>query len=314
MAFTSVNGFLNYVANGNGYVECSDGSSNTTGACPPAPTITGPGGRSTCSRRASARSHVEEAGTQTITQHELALFLQDSWKPQSEPDAELRPPLGGADRARPDHAEGPALLRAVHRADGDQLGRARFAFPGDGTIPSRLQHVPAAARHRVGRQGRRRSRSSAPTPASTTRASRVSTWRAAGAPTARAGRRSSATARSSRSSAPRRPTATCCPRRRRSVRSRTSTCSTRTSRTRGPSRATVAYERELTRGLAAPSELHPRADRPPHPLLQRQRRGVRQPLGHRAWPGGNGIGNLFVVQSTAKSRYQRRHGRAAGAR
>ena len=30
-------GFINYVRFGNGYVECSDGSSSTTGACPPAP-------------------------------------------------------------------------------------------------------------------------------------------------------------------------------------------------------------------------------------------------------------------------------------
>ena len=43
---------------------------------------------------------VEEAGTQTIIQHELALFLQDSWKPQSQPDGQLRAPLGSADPAR----------------------------------------------------------------------------------------------------------------------------------------------------------------------------------------------------------------------
>ena len=43
---------------------------------------------------------VDEAGTQTIIQNELALFLQDSWKPQLERDPQLRPPLGGADPAQ----------------------------------------------------------------------------------------------------------------------------------------------------------------------------------------------------------------------
>jgi len=77
--FSSVDGFLNYVSKGNQYVECSNGTSNTTGACPAGASITGPvllylqqagvGGRS-----------VEQAGTQEIVQQELAFFAQDSWK------------------------------------------------------------------------------------------------------------------------------------------------------------------------------------------------------------------------------------------
>ena len=79
MIFNSVDGFLNYNKFGNGYVECSNSAPRTDGQCPGGQ-ITGPvllylqqagiGGRS-----------VDEAGTQNIPQHELALFAQDSWKP-----------------------------------------------------------------------------------------------------------------------------------------------------------------------------------------------------------------------------------------
>ena len=80
--FNSVQGFTNYRRLGPNYVECSNDSSYTSGACPAGTTITGPvllylqqagvGGRT-----------VEEAGTQTITQHDLALYLQDTWKPDA---------------------------------------------------------------------------------------------------------------------------------------------------------------------------------------------------------------------------------------
>ena len=104
MAFGSVNGFLNYVANGNGYVECVRTSPTRRRQpddrrLPRRRAHHRPGGPLPPAGRRAALT-VEEAGTQTIIQHELALFLQDSWKPQSEADPELRPPLGGADRAR----------------------------------------------------------------------------------------------------------------------------------------------------------------------------------------------------------------------
>ena len=61
-------------------MECSNGSTSQTGACPAGADITGPvllylqqagvGGLS-----------VEEAGTQDIPQTELALFVQDKWQP-----------------------------------------------------------------------------------------------------------------------------------------------------------------------------------------------------------------------------------------
>ena len=79
MIFSSVDGFLNYNRYGNSYVECSNGPARMDGQCPGGQ-ITGPvllylqqagiGGRT-----------VDQAGTQSIPQHELSLFAQDSWKP-----------------------------------------------------------------------------------------------------------------------------------------------------------------------------------------------------------------------------------------
>ena len=77
--FGSTDGFLNYARNPK-YVECSNGTTSETGACPAGSGITGPlllflqqfgvGGLS-----------AEEAGTQDIPQTELAFFAQDKWQP-----------------------------------------------------------------------------------------------------------------------------------------------------------------------------------------------------------------------------------------
>ena len=84
--FSSTDGFLNYVQNPN-YVECADGTTSQVGFCSDTdgdgvPNITGPvllylqqagvGGIS-----------VEESGTQTITQEEPAVFIQDTWQPSA---------------------------------------------------------------------------------------------------------------------------------------------------------------------------------------------------------------------------------------
>jgi len=134
MIFTSVPGFLNYVANGNGYVECSDGSSSTAGACPAGTTITGPVALY-LQQAGIGGLTVDEAGTQTIIQHELALFLQDSWKPTPKLtlnyglrwEAQIQP---GLITPIPDLFYFPLIGQTVTNSKGT------FEFPGDGTIPS----------------------------------------------------------------------------------------------------------------------------------------------------------------------------------
>ena len=132
--FSSIDGFLNFVEQGNGYVECADGSTSTTGACPDGTDITGPillylqqsgvGGLT-----------VEEAGTQQIPQHELALFVQDSWQPSNK--LTLNYGLRWEAQIQPDVITDPDevfFADFIGKTVTNETGT--YEFPSDGTIPS----------------------------------------------------------------------------------------------------------------------------------------------------------------------------------
>lgn len=127
--FSSTDGFLNYLRNPN-YMECSDGSSSETGACPAGTNITGPvllylqqagvGGLS-----------VEEAGTQSIPQTEPAVFLQDSW--QATPNLNVQYGLRWEAQMQPDPITDPDDVFYAPFIGTTSKG---YEFPSDGTIPS----------------------------------------------------------------------------------------------------------------------------------------------------------------------------------
>ena len=135
--FNSVSGFINYATRGNGYVECSNGTTSTTGACPAGATITGPvllylqqagvGGRT-----------VEQSGTQEIPQTDLAVFVQDTWKPTA--TLTLNYGLRWEGQRQPGVLTDPSQVffapfigRTVTNATGT------YTFPSDGRIPSDLR-------------------------------------------------------------------------------------------------------------------------------------------------------------------------------
>ena len=266
---------------------------------PPAPTITGPVVLYLQQAGVPPLS-LEESGTQTITQHDLAALPPGQLEAEPQADAQLRASLGGADRAGLDHAQGRPVLRAVHRAD-------RHQRPGDLHLPGRrhdsfrLRHVPAAIRIRLRLQGRRQAG-----PPGQRRSLLCAN------PGAQPGeqpehRRLARTIDLPQQCAHRNPR-------------RPPNYGELLATPAGPFdpdvfvfdkdfenprtfTATVAIERELIPGLAASiSYTHARTDHLTR-FFNANDAVFGAPLAHRARRRRNGIGNLTVIQSTAKSRY-----------
>ena len=133
IAFNSVTGFINYVTLGSGYRECANGIPSTTGSCPGS-TVVGPVNLY-LQQAGVGSTTVEQAGTQTITQNEFALYLQDTWKPSAK--LTLNYGLRWEAQIEPDPITPPSQVYFARWIDSTVTNaRGSFTFPSDGTIPS----------------------------------------------------------------------------------------------------------------------------------------------------------------------------------
>jgi hypothetical protein len=131
--FTSVPGFLGFVEDST-FVTCSGGGTGTSYTCPAGETITGPV-ELFLQNTGVGSVTFEEAGTQEIEQHELAVFIQDSWKPQSNLTIDYG--LRWEAQIQPDPITPPdQVFFEPFIGETRTTPAGSFAFPSDGTIPS----------------------------------------------------------------------------------------------------------------------------------------------------------------------------------
>ncbi|MES3032602.1 MAG: TonB-dependent receptor [Gemmatimonadota bacterium] len=132
--FSSVTGFINYVNRGRNYVECSNGTNNTTGACPGGTNITGPVQLYLQQAGVGGRT-VEQSGTQSLAQTDIGLFIQDTWKPT--PRLTLNYGVRWEAQQQPDPLTDPAtVFYAPLIGQSVTTPAGTFRFPSNGKIPS----------------------------------------------------------------------------------------------------------------------------------------------------------------------------------
>jgi hypothetical protein len=137
--FGSVAGFLGYVANGRNYVECYDAAgalvtTNNNATCPVGTSIGGPVQLYLQTAGVGAVT-AEEAGTQSIPQSEIGLFIQDSWKPS--PQLTVNYGLRWDAQIQPDMITPvDSVFYRPFIGTTKTTTAGPFAFPSDGTIPS----------------------------------------------------------------------------------------------------------------------------------------------------------------------------------
>ncbi len=129
--FDSVDGFINFVRQGSRFVTCSDGSQNDTGVCPEGANITGPVQLYLQSGTVPGIAP-EQLGIGNFDVTELAIFLQDEWKPSEHLTVNVG--LRWEGTWHPAVAIEPEdTFYAPYLSDPN--------FPSDGTIPDDLDNI-----------------------------------------------------------------------------------------------------------------------------------------------------------------------------